>query len=702
MSQQQQQQKQVTTLLLLAILFVLAHITNAKNNGQCKALNAVAQFRAESFYQQYLGDLQPVIAPSGAVYQSTNLQILHIQTMDMTSLELKPRNTRVLRVDMGSKATSTNIITDTLLSTMAAEEGPKTYPLVWSISNVVNVEYDLLANANGDSVSDVQDVNDEEDNTHFINSKILKTENAVDLSVDASSDASSDAAAAASSSSLVHVIAGYTASSVLKPCGEHTGYAHVLFMFFDSQTETIKNLNGTFGVHKFTYPFNQGEEKIYNENGVVLGDQPTGFEQSMVNLTDIRSVAQASQDNTVRLRVISVASIDARAKASPSFATQYVALVTTQGSTKLVRYNVKSQGHTVVSRDVVFKTILIPRVDSSDEFNFIENNNLGARIELSTDGESVFAVATLNKRQIAAFKAVHNVEVAFSESQEDAVLFIKIDIATGKVILVENLSIQLTLKTAFATSMDVKESHVLVAGNSDNFAFNGIISEAQVPFVSMVDTISGVAKTYQLPGTPKNFNANQRFVAYAGAFSLNTLVVGSTITLGGSIVRYDSPYAADGRLFLIELPSQNNTASMEDLMNVDQHNQLYNLRVGYSGSNTVTLIKRALLKVPIDTERYKIREDYLLGCIFDAPTTAPPTKKVKALKFRTAHSGLWQVDCEQENMNVRKGFVAVFYTAFSVNAAIMLVVILWNSIACGLSYRTAAIEEKKLILEGVY
>lgn len=641
----------VLSSLILLVLFI-ATVVSASSPRTCSALSAVGELRTESFYNQYISDLQPIVAATGVVYASTNLQLLHVQNLDMNKFVRQPRATRVIRMDMAGRASS-SVISDKFFKSVFtknkttehdAYENPNA--LLWSMSNVVNVDYDLLTKQN----------------------------------------------------SIIHTTAGLTASSLLIPNQHNTEYSDIHFLFFDAQSEEIEDMKNTFGSIAFSYPFETGVEKIFNEHGDVVADQVSDIEQSAVNLKDdVTGVAQSSQDNTIRLRVLNAGLAQQAISSTVSFYVNFATVITTQNSTKFIIYRATTEGAAVKSLDITSKSIIIPRVESSDNFNFVSNGNLGARIEVDNKTGRIFAVATLNKRQVSAFKKLHVIEFEYPADAEDVVVLIEIHPQTARVVSVENLTSKIGLKQAYATGLDIKGTRALITGNSDNFGRSGKLTEHQTPFVSIVDfSEHNNVDTVDLGTVTQNDKSKQRFVALSGVFAANGLLdeAGDAVAIGGAKLKYDATHATDGTVVLIDLYGSSNTSTTPK--------QLYDLRVGYSKSNAVTTLKRSFLKAPIDAERYKLREEYLLGCVFDAPNTAEPSGRVKALKFRTVHSGVWQVDCAKENMKVRQGFTITFYILFGINTSILLVVIIYNSIKCGLDYRQAKLEEERLIMEGHY
>jgi hypothetical protein len=678
------------------LTFVLAKkpVSVSEKSGSCDALNAVAQVRMDKFFEQYVTDLQPINSPVSIITQSVNLQILQYRNLDLGKLERTPRATRVIRSDMNSRKTLP-VIDDALLTSLAKNRTSQQNPnaLVWSLSNVFPVEYEILSTVAKGKENGKNSKSNEQVITYLRLSAVGQP------------------------GALVHVSAGFTVAALLIPNSANHNYSDINFLFFDAEANTLANMSASFGSIPFVYPFNDTFEEYFDENGNVIGTQPTNIERSAINIEHLANIAHSSQDNTIRIRILSVKT-ERQADFTTSFEVSFVAIITTQKSTKLIYYIATTNGSSVISFKVVSKLVLIPRVESSDHFDFIANGNLGARM---VEHDSLYVTLTMNRRQYKAFNKWHKMTLDFPDGVEDAVFLLKIDLTSG-IIGAVNLSSKLGLKTAYATDIDLKESLVLVTGNSDNFALTGNITDKQVPFISIVDITSLDSSSYNLDSAVQNNAGKERFVAFSGVFAVDAYLQnpGNRVTLGGGMVTIDNPNKIDGRLLLFKLTAANQTrtisnnldhSSLEDsntptlrgaLTAVNAVNQAYSLRVGYSGSNTVTLLKRILLKVPIDIERYELIENYLLGCIFDAPTTKEPNGKDKSLKLRTVHSGLWQVNCAKENMKVKLGFEIFFFTIFGVNTSILLLVILYNSARCVLDIRNERQKELELAIKGYY
>jgi hypothetical protein len=669
------QHKGILALMTFIILIIIASTTAASTSNVCKALNALYELRTESFYQQYIADLQPIQSVSGQILTSESIQLLQAQTFDVKKMVVNPRETRVIKTDLVARAPS-NIISHTFVDSLLPKdkkdinaENPRA--LIWALSNVVNVGYEQ-----GQKLR------------------------------------------------VIHTTVGLTVSALLTPNLKNANYSDVNFLFFDASGSELKSLNDSLGSVAFTYPRDANSEAYYDVNGKVIGHQPTSIEQTAVNvLNDVTPIVYASQDDTIRIRIISASTVQTSSELAPTFHVDFVTLLTTQGSTKLIRYNAVLNGAAVTSLKIVFQTILIPKVVS--ETNFVNNGNLGGKLEIDQNGR-IFVVSNLNKEQRKAFETQNNVELNWADEVSDSAVFMNIDAATGSVLYAENLSLRFTgaAKSSFASSLDIKGNFAVIAGNTINIPRGAAATQFQQAFISKIVLSSkpvqiGNVLLDKANDVGSDTVSKPKFVAHSAVYAVNGFSdqTGNLVTVGGSVVNYGASYIQDGRLLLIDIDPRNQTTrtslddmSFEILANnapeqqeaADNFNLVYNLQVGYSKSNSVTVVKRTSLKVPIDETRYEVKEELVLGCIFDAPVTAEPKPKDKALKFRTVHSGLWQTDCTPQNMRLTVGFSAFFYSVFGVNTFFFLVVIAYSSFSCFWEIKKEKDNERRLIMEGVY
>jgi hypothetical protein len=664
--------RRIVVLVLLALALVV--IVNAKdeNRGVCKSLNALYELRTETFYQQYIADLQPIQSPSGAVLTSSSIQLVHGETFDVNKLVANPRETRVILTNMVARDAE-SVISHTFTDSLSPKELKNTKnprALIWSLSNVVNVGYDH-----------------------------------------------------AKSPRIIHTTAGLTVSALLTPNMGNANFSDIHFLFFDASEGELKSLNDTLGSIAFTYPFEADSEPIYDDNGKIQGHQPNSIEQTAINVLsdDVTPIQYASQDDSIRIRILGAKIITHSSDAAaPSFQIDFVTLITTQGSTKIIRYNALSDG-TLVTLTTVFKKVLIPKVISTD-VSFVQNGNLGGKLEIDQNGR-VFIVSNLNVKQSKAFAVANSVELKWPANDIDnCAVFIEIDPKTGNVLSADNLSLKSTdaAKNSFASGLDIKGTFAIIAGNNENVPRGANPTHALQAFISKIDLSTSpfnVLNVYldKANDVGSEAVAKSRFVAYTAVFAVNGLSdrTGNMVTVGGSIINYGAPYITDGRLLLIDLQNGVNQTTADEL-NFEifasdapeklsgTFDILYNLQVGYSKSNVVTIVKRTSLKVPIDSSEYEIREELLLGCVFDAPITAQPKPKDKQLKFRTVHSGLWQADCTPPNVRLFTGFSAFFFTVFGVNTFFFILVIIYSSTLCFLEVKKERDLERRLIMEGVY
>jgi hypothetical protein len=414
--------------------------------------------------------------------------------------------------------------------------------------------------------------------------------------------------------------------------------------------DSYSNVNYTFGA--ISFQASDKDEPIYDVNGAVVENQDKkDILAAAVNYTSI-DFESISHQKIVASRLLTATKKDVN-----SVDVDIVALVNTQDSIKLVRYEATAtrtmdRAPVITVNKTPFHIVLVPRVKT------VPSN--GAIIQVF--GDQIFVAAALSKDQKAAFKTVHGIDLEFTDSQKRSPFLLKINSADGKVLSATNLAISSVPHSiaddGFPADFDIKDGAVLAVSNTiDIPTYTTRAADASLQsFITRVtfDAAGTPTKTVQSlikliderarKGKSKEDIENIRFVAYSVAFALDGNA--DRALIGGSVGSYKEFYSTGGRLVLTSFNADPKGDAVSG----------YDLEVGYSGSNAVRIIRRAATS----NGEFAQIANFLGG-----PTSAPPANPVDD-KFRGVKCGFWLVDCSPPDAKLQQIFTILFYVIFGV------------------------------------
>ena len=622
-----------TYLSALTILAVVMMISNVYSVQVCSNLNAIAEVVSSKNYTQYLVDQQPV-NEYFTVYASRDVNV------DYNTMNISSSGGKVVLSLLQSDSNTYTVVNQNMglfLTDLDSKVEDRNVTFV-GVSNVIRTTF--LKNVDKD----------------------YKYKNDIETAVAPKYMPLTDGP------SIITI--NHTAIVTIVPTVlQVDGSLRFAILDANSTTLPLQSYNDTLGIFAYQFPTNIiPKEPYYNANGTILGYQDNTLPAS-AQINDLPSQADSSNlQKVINVRLLG-ATVEKPEQLGSNINLDFVVTLLNQGSLKLIRYNVATSTENNIETPISVKqtmaSLIMPRVDA-------DNLSLGAKVNIQ--GSNLYMLITISKDQRAAFEKFHGIKLDFDASQDVAPFLITIDLESGKMSTPINLSKKL-VKTSknYATDLDIRGDEIIIVGNTED-----ITAESTVDQIKNVQSfwvhISGdnlnsgyfgdnLFNEHDKTVFNPTSTASLRFVAYATSFSIDK--VSGKFVVGGSVTDFSQPWILNGRLSLLQF---NSTSGTSDL--------IYNLQMGYEGSNQVRIVRRATK----DNANVKGGNDEVInaGMSMHGPTTAPPVNPIDD-KFRNVAAGFWQVDCEPINYELAQVLTYVFYAVFAVITAIMAFIIVFFS-----------------------
>ncbi|KAL9644602.1 hypothetical protein ABK040_015341 [Willaertia magna] len=458
----------------------------------------------------------------------------------------------------------------------------------------------------------------------------------------------------------------------------HTAYVSVVpfvvnnllhFSLLDTNSTTLPmtSYNHTFGIFRYRYPskFIQNEP-IYDVNGEIIGQQDILHDEAeQIQLPTIQDSSKLQKIVSVRiLNVERVSMGDIDETSNTAFVVDFIVTLLNQGSLKVVRYRVTTTSeHDIVSPftvEEVFAKVVMPSVSSTKTLP------LGGKLALSRTG-ALYLSINVAYEQKKAFENYFNNKFVLDISEGSVVPFVfKISADTGDVIDVLNFGSNLKSTTNYANDIDVRGNSIALVGTTIDYVEESTSADLKnlQSFYSVL-TNGALFSGYfdqsvfldrdSVVLSPKTKD-DLRFIAQAIAFSIDKDTM--KFNVGGGVIDYEKPWYFNGRLSLVQV--QNVTT-----------NVVYNMQVGYDGSNQVKVLRRA---TAVSGKKGNEPEVLNAGLSMHGPTSEPP-KEPTDDKFRSVASGFWQVDCEPLNVKLSDALHILFYTMIGITGVIFITIV---------------------------
>jgi hypothetical protein len=469
--------------------------------------------------------------------------------------------------------------------------------------------------------------------------------------------------------------------NVLTPA-PNTTVDSINFLIVDAE-DSIANNNATFGA--ITYKASATAEDYYNVDGQVVGQQ----DKTQWNATNV-SYDALDFSSVSHQKIIATRLLSANVTAFSTISVDFIVLVNTQDSVKLVRYQVtavqsekKASAPTIVSSQEIFSTVIVPRVESLP--------SAGAVIQVY--GNEIYIAASVMKLQSKAFKTLHNIDLEFDTTQKSSSFLFRVNVADGKILWATNVAISSVPHTVadagFPAEIAVQDGQALVVSNTFDvptrtnvgvdaslksyishisFSVAGVLNKS-------VQSLNGLIDERAKKGKSKEDVDNLRFVAYSVAFPMDNAP--GRALVGGTVGGHLSFWNTAGRLVLTRF-SEDPKADA---------GTVYDLEVGYSGSNAVRIVRRVA-----SGDSYLMQ----LGLYFNGPTSQPPAN-IADDKFRSVSAAFWLVNCDAQNFKMEQAFTIVFYTVFGIVCFSLVSAVIGFTIKGIYEYRKGKEERRSLL-----
>lgn len=363
---------------------------------------------------------------------------------------------------------------------------------------------------------------------------------------------------------------------------------------------------------------------------------------------------------------------------NPTSEVKFAALIANKGSLKLVKYTaqLEESNAKIVQIDVAKKLVVPFVIDAETE------KPTGGLLHISKTNNAIYVVTHINKDQYNAFKTLHSVDTpvtfGWPEGKKKIPVFMKFNPETLRVELIDSLPLDYsTSHDKFtAASMDVRNDHVIVVGNTHNDFYARNAEDNQLSWFSRIQFKEQDVLDRQGGFLDEGVNEKgHRFIANAVSFSAengneNKFVV------GGKSGSYLASFQYSGKVFLVEiLPAPKQLKEVET--GKSQYKVWYNMEVGEDGSNAVKMIRRISRVQKEGTQD----EMLILGNEMGAPTTAPPEDESRDTT-RGVKAGVWVLDCAESSWLLELIVTTGFFIYFALCAVILsFTIIFYSSVA---------------------